>query len=298
MNKVVPEPAIVLLDKPEGESSFHALGVVKRSLGTRKVGHCGTLDPFASGLLIALVGPATRLAPSFTGLDKHYKAKMILGAETDTLDPEGKVIHTAKIPSSDDIQRVLKQFLGTIEQVPPAYSAVKIDGQRAYSLARKGMELLMKARTVTISHLEIIRYDPPVLIFETKCSSGTYIRSLARDLALAAGSRGYLTELERLSIGPFHRSEVAESRESGTLYRTLSVLDGLKKIAPVQVIHLEDSNQEGRLRSGQMGVVSEQLKTAQTGSFAVIQNQEGELVAVAVVEETGPRFLFVLTKLQ
>ncbi len=193
----------MLLDKPEGSSSFQCLGRIKRVLGTRRVGHVGTLDPFAGGLLGVVTGRATRLAGLLSGLDKRYLATIRFGLETDTLDPEGAVVGEAPVPDLEAIRRVLPAMIGRLRQRPPAYSAVHVAGQRAYALARRGQAPLLPLREVTVTAAELIDWQPPDLTLELRCGAGTYVRSWARDLGVAALSRAYVAQLRRLSIGPF-----------------------------------------------------------------------------------------------
>jgi len=194
---------LILFNKQSGITSFDALRDIKRTLGTGKVGHTGTLDKFAHGLLIVLVGKALRLSQWFTACDKKYKGRIYFGIETDTLDPEGAKIAEAALPSKNDIEKVLSQFTGSILQAPPAYSAIHVNGKRASDLARAGLQPEMKKRPVTIHKLELLSWEPPFADIFVHCSSGTYIRSLARDIALAAGSRAHLSELQRTHIGGF-----------------------------------------------------------------------------------------------
>lgn len=198
---------LILLNKPTGISTFSALGGVKKALGTKKVGHAGTLDPFASGLVVALSEKMTKFAPMLTALDKEYRAIFTFGEETDTLDVEGKVVATAPVPNLPEIENAFGRFTGEIEQTPPAYSAIKIDGKRAYALARRGEKPALKPRKVTIHDLEILGWESPHLELRIICSKGTYIRSLARDWGLAVGSRAYCSVLERIAVGPFEISE-------------------------------------------------------------------------------------------
>ena len=194
---------IIFLDKKAGITSFDALRDIKKELKTGKVGHTGTLDKFAQGLLIVLTEKSLKLTPWFMHCDKQYIGKICFGKETDTLDPEGAVIAEAPLPTQEQVEAVLPQFTGEIMQTPPAYSALHINGQRAHELARAGKAPLMKARPVTIYKLELNSWDPPFAEISVHCSSGTYIRSLARDIALAAGSRGHLVELTRTAIAGF-----------------------------------------------------------------------------------------------
>jgi tRNA pseudouridine55 synthase len=194
---------MLLLDKPVGVTSFQALGACKRLFGTKKVGHAGTLDKFASGLLLVFVGEATRLVPWFVGLNKTYRAVVRFGAETTTLDPEGEVVRTAGLPVIDTIQSRLSSFLGTQDQVPPVYSAIHVAGRRAYERTLAGEALELKPRRVTIGRLDLLAWDSPDLVIELDCSSGTYVRSLARDLGVACDSAAHLVGLRRSRVGEF-----------------------------------------------------------------------------------------------
>jgi tRNA pseudouridine55 synthase len=194
---------LLLLNKKPGLTSFESLKIVKKALNTRKVGHTGTLDKFASGLLVVLAGRALKLTPWFDRCDKQYEGVIRFGVETDTLDPEGATVAEAAVPSREALERVLPQFRGNILQAPPAYSAIHIDGKRAHELARSGVAVEMEKRPVTIYKLELRSYDPPLAKIHVHCSKGTYIRSLARDLALAAGSRAHLVSLERTRVAGF-----------------------------------------------------------------------------------------------
>lgn len=167
------------------------------------MGHAGTLDPFATGLLIAASGKLTKAAGMLSDMDKEYESVFRFGAETDTLDTEGDVIAQAPVPDISDIKEALISFSGEISQVPPAFSAVKINGKRAYARARNGEDVEMPERRVVIHSFEILSWNSPDLEVRIRCSKGTYIRSIARDLALASGSRGYCVVLKRTAIGPF-----------------------------------------------------------------------------------------------
>ena len=198
-----PQSGLILLNKNSNITSFEALGEVKRALGTGKVGHTGTLDKFAQGLLLVLTGRALRLTPYFSHCDKQYKGCILFGAETDTLDPEGNVIAEAQPPSRERVEQAIKLFNGEIMQKPPVFSAIHINGQRASKLARSGEIPEMKERAVTIYKLELEEWNPPFAGIFVHCSSGTYIRSLARDIALAAGSRAHLSSLIRTKVAAF-----------------------------------------------------------------------------------------------
>ncbi|WP_461245845.1 tRNA pseudouridine(55) synthase TruB [Treponema sp. R6D11] len=202
-NTKTPQSGLILLNKNSGVTSFEALGEIKRALGTGKVGHTGTLDKFAQGLLLVLTGRALRLTPYFSHCDKQYKGRIHFGVETDTLDPKGDVIAEAEPPSRERVEQALKMFKGEIMQKPPVFSAIHINGQRASKLARSGEAPEMKERPVTIYNLELEEWQPPFADIFVHCSSGTYIRSLARDIALAAGSRAYLSSLIRTKVAGF-----------------------------------------------------------------------------------------------
>ena len=197
----------LLLNKPSGITSFGALNAVKKALGTRKVGHTGTLDKFATGLLLVLVGRAVKLANYFSGSDKRYEGIIKFGVETDTLDPEGAIVRESPPPSLDALLAVLPRFRGDILQEPPVYSAIHIDGERASALARSGEQVAMKKRPVSIYGLDLLSYEQDCATIRVHCSKGTYIRSLARDIAQAAGSCSHLVSLNREQIAGFHLAE-------------------------------------------------------------------------------------------
>ena len=207
-------PGILLINKPAGKTSFQSLSAVKQYFQTKRVGHTGTLDKFARGLMIVLVGKLTKLNPVFSGMDKVYEGVISFGEETDTLDPEGKIIHTASVPSLSVIEDKLTLFTGDQEQIPPLYSAIHVNGKRSWRLARQGVEIEMKSRPVRIDSLEIIDWQKPNLTLRVSCSSGTYIRSLARDLALSCESRGYLSALNRTKVGGFALNEARSPEEN------------------------------------------------------------------------------------
>ncbi|MFP3928729.1 MAG: tRNA pseudouridine(55) synthase TruB [Desulfobacteraceae bacterium] len=215
-NRSGPE-GVLLVDKAPGETSFDVVRKVRRAARTKKVGHGGTLDPFSTGLLVLMLGQATKLSPFIMAGDKRYLATIRLGVETDTHDPEGRVVREGEVPDLDEarIQEVLNGFLGEISQVPPVFSAVRVDGERAYKLARQGVEFTLDERTVTIYEARVRAVDLPEFTVEVACSSGTYLRSLAFDLGRALGTTAHLSFLRRLESGGF-RVEDALSSESLT----------------------------------------------------------------------------------
>ncbi|MDR2953139.1 MAG: tRNA pseudouridine(55) synthase TruB, partial [Treponema sp.] len=194
---------LVLLNKKKGITSFEALHAVKRAIGSGKAGHTGTLDKFAQGLLLVLTGGALKLSPWFSHADKQYLGRIRFGIETDTLDPEGSPVAAADLPSLERVENALSQFTGLVMQEPPAYSAIHVGGKRASALARSGEAPAMKKRPVHIYKLELRAWEPPFADIFVHCASGAYIRSLARDVALAAGSRAHLSALTRARVAGF-----------------------------------------------------------------------------------------------
>lgn len=205
---------MLLVDKPATWTSFDVVNYVRRIVATEegkkpknvKVGHTGTLDPFATGLLVLLIGKEyTRTAETLTKLDKTYEVTMKLGESSTTGDPEGEitVVASSTAPTEAALQEAVTQFRGTISQVPPAFSAIKINGQRAYKLAREGKEVIIEPRQVTINRLEVVNYSYPEVTLVADVSSGTYIRTLVEDIAKALNTVAYTTDLRRTVIADF-----------------------------------------------------------------------------------------------
>lgn len=201
---------IQLGDKKEDITSFSSLSEYKRTYKGEKIGHAGTLDKFASGLMVVLIGGATKLNPIFSSFDKRYTARIKFGAETDTLDREGSVIKTSnKIPTREEIECILPSFLGKQKQVPPLYSAIHVDGKRAYKEARKNRDVEMPERDIEIKSISLLSVNGDEAVIDCRVSKGTYIRSLARDISSALGSCGHLTSLRRTEVGPFTLSDLS-----------------------------------------------------------------------------------------
>lgn len=207
---------ILIIDKPAEMTSFGVVArirrVLSRELGKKaKVGHTGTLDPFATGLMLIVTGKKCKDAGQFSKLDKTYEATIRLGQTSTTGDPEGEITEvSASMPTRDEVEAVLPKFTGQIEQRPPIFSAIKINGQRAYKLARDGQEVEIPLRTITIYELEIVDYTYPELKIRTHVSSGTYIRTLASDIGAALGVGAYCTHLRRTRVGDY---TIAQARE-------------------------------------------------------------------------------------
>lgn len=196
---------ILNIDKPAGKTSYSVVARIKRLTGEKRVGHAGTLDPDATGVLPVCLGKATRIVEYLTNASKAYRADIELGIATDTYDAGGKVVQRGDASGIDhnQLESALQRFRGRISQTPPMYSALKHQGQPLYKLARAGINIERKSRTVTINRLEIIDWQPPIVTLEVACSKGTYIRSLAHDLGQALGCGAYLKSLIRNQYGPF-----------------------------------------------------------------------------------------------
>jgi tRNA pseudouridine55 synthase len=199
---------VLLVDKPKGWTSFDVVakirGLIKQKTGLKrpKVGHAGTLDPLATGLLIVLVGDECKNQDKYMKLDKTYEVQLKLGETSTTDDAEGEIANISdKIPTKEEVINAINSFVGAKKQVPPIFSAIKVDGKRAYKLAREGKQPEMKSRTVTIHSISHFDYQYPQISFTTSVSSGTYIRSLVRDLGKELGVGAYMTELRRTRIG-------------------------------------------------------------------------------------------------
>jgi tRNA pseudouridine55 synthase len=207
----VPPGGLLLIDKPAGITSHDAVAKVRSALGVRKVGHSGTLDPAATGLLLMGVGRATRLLRFLGDLPKVYRGRGVLGVETDTLDAAGTVVGESAVDVGEtELRAALERFTGDIAQVPPAYSAVKVGGQRLYRAARRGEHVEAAARSVHVHSFDLLLFASPAFDFEVRCSAGTYVRSLVADVGRVLGCGAHLAELRRIAIGPF-RVEAATS---------------------------------------------------------------------------------------
>jgi tRNA pseudouridine55 synthase len=196
---------ILLVDKPKGWTSFDVCNFVKKRFGIEKVGHTGTLDPIATGLLVLVMGRFTRMQEKLSQLDKVYEGVFTLGATTDTQDAEGKILTTDSIElvTPDQIMETTAQFKGDLEQIPPMYSAVKFEGKRLYKLARAGKEVERQARAITIHSLDISEIRLPDVRFRIHCSKGTYVRTIAHDFGQKLNCGAYLKELVRTATGEF-----------------------------------------------------------------------------------------------
>jgi tRNA pseudouridine55 synthase len=243
----------VVLDKPIGMTSTHAVSRLKRIFNGKKAGHAGTLDPLASGILPIAFGEATKTVPFVQDGEKAYRFEVRWGIETDTDDADGKVVHTSDArPSAADIAALLPRFIGNIMQTPPAFSAIKIAGERAYDLARDGETVTIEPRQVTIHALDLVEAGADTAIFAAACGKGTYVRAIARDLGRLLSCYGHVTALRRTRVGPFTELDAVpladlESEAADPLQALLSVEAGLNEL-PCVVI---DRSSAARLRRGQ-----------------------------------------------
>jgi len=207
---------LLLIDKPAGITSHDVVDEIRRRFSLQRVGHAGTLDPAATGLLLILVGPATRGAGLFLGYDKSYRATLRLGCATDTLDQQGRVLERKEIPplTHHQVEEVCRQFQGQIQQEIPAYSALRRMGRRSYEWARRGVKLPPKIREVTIKTLEVLDLHLPDVELEIACSKGTYIRALCADIGNALGCGGHLAQLRRIRVGPYSTDQAISLKEA------------------------------------------------------------------------------------
>lgn len=285
---------VVLINKPRGITSFQALGKIKRTLQTKKVGHTGTLDKFADGLLVVLTGKLTKLNALITGMDKEYEALVCFGRETDTLDPEGEVVRKAPVPDLEKIESVLDGFLGEQQQVPPVYSAIHINGKRAYQMARQGESVQMASRSVRIDGLKILHWEAPYLRLRVRCSKGTYIRALARDIASAAGSAAYLTELRRTGVGPFRLADAftAEEFQPENLVRPFRLFRDYP--LGIQSLMVPDSVKD-RIKQGKTLSAGDFIQRPETvGEYAVFSKKTECLLAMVRFDGSEFKYNFVV----
>ena len=293
---------VLIIDKPAGLTSYEVVDRVKRILKIKKVGHGGTLDPFTTGVLLILIGQATKLSQFLIKDSKLYQAVMKLGVETDTQDLTGKVTHRCEVLGLREsaIRETFAAFTGKISQLPPMYSAVKHRGVPLYRLARKGKQVERKLRAVTIYQLKICRIELPNIYFETSCSSGTYIRTLAADIGRRLGCGAHLTELRRIKSGAFGIEQAITLRdleaavEQGSVGKWIiplaQVLAGLPQIQVGEALAL-------KIRQGKL-ITARDLRGSslpplrgkervRITSFKAEQPEEIELVAIAEVQESS-----------
>jgi tRNA pseudouridine55 synthase len=297
----------IALDKPLGMTSTHAVAIIKRLFSAKRVGHAGTLDPLASGLLPIALGEATKTVPFIMDGRKVYRFTVKWGEERDTDDTEGRVMQTsAERPSVAAISTLLPQFTGLIEQVPPKFSAIKVDGERAYDLARDGEEIELQSRPVRIDRLDLVETpDSDHAVFEAECGKGTYVRALARDFGRILGCFGHVAALRRTQVGPFgpadmiplaelealcHRAAAGEISFADALLPVATALDDI----PALAVSRADA---ARLQRGQAVLMRGRDAPILSGTLYV--TVAGELIALAEADrgEIVPKRVFNLTGL-
>ncbi len=281
---------ILLVDKPEGPSSARVVAAAKRITGARKVGHLGTLDPFASGLLPLAVNEGTKVAQHFLDADKGYAGVIELGAETDTQDRTGKLLRRGEAPvlGPRDMESLRRQFSGLLRQVPPMYSALKKEGTRLYEYARKGQEVSREARDVRVELTRLEQAGGGQLEFELTCSKGTYVRTLAADMGRSLGCGAYLSRLRRVASGPFRVADAV----------TLDDLGALPNPDSVPLVPLNDAlghlrcavlgpDAADRLRQGLQGALADVDAPAAGETTRRVVDRQGDLVALIGWEEAA-----------
>jgi tRNA pseudouridine55 synthase len=291
---------ILVVDKPLGATSFDVVRRVRRATGERRVGHAGTLDPAATGVLLVLLGQATRITEYLMDMPKTYRATVRLGVSTTTYDAEGEVTEERDASGITEaaLRDALADFVGEIEQVPPAHSAVKVDGERAYHRARRGEAVALKARLASIYRIDLLRYEPPFAEIEVECGRGTYIRSLAHDVGERLGCGAHLASLSRTRVGAFSLDAAADDAaltaafEDGTWRDLLQPLDCGLMVLPAITLEIED---EKDIRHGQAVDIAG-VEPPTDGSEARGYAEDGSLVGIIRFDaETGmwrPRKVF------
>lgn len=287
--------AVILVDKTPGITSFDCLGRIKRLIN-KKTGHCGTLDKFAHGLMIVLCGSYTKLVPVFMGMDKTYEAVIEFGKSTDTLDPEGAVIETGSVPDLATVQTAVARLVGYVAQVPPAYSAIHVNGKRSYQLARANEDgPQLEPRHVVIHEASIISYEAPFLKVRLHVSKGTYVRSYARDLGHLCGSCAYVKELYRTAIGPFRIGEAVRYDDAEALKAIAdSSDDGLSLIGriPYTSFVQVDETEAFKLSNGTVPYsVKSRLQNDRVGFVVFMLHSLGGSRAVCIYSMTEGRII-------
>ena len=273
----------IVLDKPVGLTSTQAVSKLKRLFNAKKAGHAGTLDPLASGVLPVAFGEATKTVPFVQDGEKAYRFTVLWGSETDTDDAEGKVTQTSDArPDGAAIEALLPNFTGEIMQRPPAFSAIKVNGERAYDLARDGEIVDLAPRPINVHALRLVACEPDCAVLEAECGKGTYVRAIARDLGRALGCFGHVIALRRTRVGPFFEAESSTLAElvdapDEAPDALLSVEAGLSELPCI----LLDSNGAARLRRGQSVILRGRDAPAEGAAYAVCS---GVVIASGLVE--------------
>jgi len=276
---------VLVVDKPVGMTSHDVVQVIRRGTNIHRAGHTGTLDPRASGVLVVLIGPAVRLSEYVSASDKRYQATVHLGSTTDTFDAEGKITSSGSVENitEEQFEEALQQFIGEIQQVPPPYSAIKVQGRKAYEMARQGEEVELQPRTIKVYSLELLEWNPPEAVIDVFCSSGTYVRSLANDLGAVLGCGAHLVGLRRTKSGRFtlrdavslHRLQ--EAFHVGDWYKFL--IPAAEALGDWPMVEL-DGDQVELIRHGHRILAEGEVKGWVRGI-----SQQGDLVALMELDE-------------
>jgi tRNA pseudouridine55 synthase len=275
---VSSQPGLVVVDKPAGMTSHDVVARVRRLAGTRKVGHAGTLDPMATGVLVLGLDRGTRLLGHLTLTDKRYDATIRLGATTTTDDAEGEVVETRPTDGLTDegVRAALASFVGPIDQVPSSVSAVKVDGRRAYARVRAGEQVDLPSRRVTVHDLGVTALDLPSVEISVHCSSGTYIRAIARDLGTALGVGGHLTALRRTAVGPFTLHDACTLDDLADELAVTPIADAARACFPVLDLVDEQAEQVRVGRSLDLRVSGTTALFAPGGEFLALYREAGD----------------------
>jgi tRNA pseudouridine55 synthase len=286
---------VLVVDKPVGMTSHDVVQVIRKGSNIRRAGHTGTLDPRASGVLVVLIGPAVRLSEYVSATDKRYQAVIMLGTTTDTYDADGKTTSSSPVNVTEEqFETELQKFVGQIEQVPPPYSAVKVQGRKAYEMARKGEEVELEPRLINVYSLELLEWAPPEVVFDVNCSSGTYVRSLVHELGERLGCGATLTGLRRTKSGRFTLRDAVPLRKlneafsDGTWYQYL--IPAAEALSDWPTIELNHEEVEA-IRHGHRIPAAEKDQQKVCGV-----SEQGELVALMELDEEAmewqPRKVF------
>jgi tRNA pseudouridine55 synthase len=286
---------VLNLNKPSEKTSRDVVNIIQRIVKPAKVGHAGTLDPMATGVLLVCVGPATRLISLLQQAPKTYVAEFRFGERSDTDDATGTVeyVHDATEVSESQLLAALQTYVGTIAQVPPAFSAVKVQGQRAYAKARRGEEVQLTAKQVTVHAIDLLEYSWPVARLSIRCGSGTYIRSIARDLGVQLGCGGLMSALERTAIGEFNITNAVSAADLNAENIAEHITDAIRIVSHLPQYRCS-ADEVALLKAGRiLNVVPEQLRVqspaANDATVAVVCSEGMRLLAMGEIIDSGER---------
>jgi len=274
---------VLVVDKPTGMTSHDVVQVIRKGTNIRRAGHTGTLDPRASGVLVVLIGPAVRLSEYVSASDKRYQAVILLGTTTDTYDADGKTTSSSPVNVTEEqFNEELQKFVGQIEQVPPPYSAVKVQGRKAYEMARKGEEVILEPRFINVYSLELLEWAPPEVVIDVNCSSGTYVRSLVNDLGARLGCGATLTGLRRTKSGRFTLRDAVPLRKLNEAFLENNwyqyLIPAAEALSDWPMIELNDQDVEAIRHGHRIPAIDDKQEKVCGVS------EQGELVALLVLD--------------